>query len=97
MATVPGTPMQDATGGIPQELQPTQADLLMAAAIMHQQGRFQVAGDVIPPERLKGLRIQQNIKTMTEQSIRAGETRATLSRALGGTQNILPITPQDGD
>ena len=41
MATVPGQPMED--GGIPKELQPTQADLLMAAAIMHQQGKFQVA------------------------------------------------------
>jgi hypothetical protein len=39
-------------------LQPTQSDFLMAAAIMHQQGKFgpggeyQVAGDVVPfPDR----------------------------------------------
>jgi hypothetical protein len=82
-------------------LQPTQGDFLMAAAIMYQQGKFgaggeyQVAGDVIPPERLKTLRIQQNIKTMTEQSIRQRETHDVLSRALGGTQNILNIVPED--
>ena len=42
MATVPGTP--DNVIGIHPAFQPTQADLLQAAAIMHQQGKFQVAG-----------------------------------------------------
>jgi hypothetical protein len=40
MATVPGQPIQDATGGIPAELQPGPEHLLMAAAIVQQQGRF---------------------------------------------------------
>jgi hypothetical protein len=38
MATVPGEPMD--AGMLPPSLQPTQGDLLMAAAIMHQQGKF---------------------------------------------------------
>jgi hypothetical protein len=38
MATVPGDPPPPNL--IPKELQPTQADLMMAAAIMHQQGKF---------------------------------------------------------
>jgi len=59
MATVPGNPVDD--GGIPKELQPTWGDIVMATSIMDQQGKFQVAGDVIPygkgpaPETLERL------------------------------------------
>jgi hypothetical protein len=35
MATVPGTPFSN-TGGIPKELQPTQADMLLAAGLLSQ-------------------------------------------------------------
>jgi hypothetical protein len=42
MIPIPGDPNQN-DGAIPKELQPTQTDLLMAAAIMHQQGKFQTA------------------------------------------------------
>jgi hypothetical protein len=50
MATVPGTPMDDdAFGGIHPSLRPTQADLLLAAGIMHEQGHPAFAP---PPQRL---------------------------------------------
>ena len=48
MATVPGTP--DNVIGIHPAFQPTQADLLQAAAIMHGQGKFQTGMQVEPLE-----------------------------------------------
>ena len=42
MATVPGQP-DNVTSMMPKALQPTQADFLQAAAIMHQQGKFAMA------------------------------------------------------
>jgi hypothetical protein len=46
MATVPGTPddRDPALDAIHPSLRPTQADLYLAAGIMHQQGKFD--GDV---------------------------------------------------
>jgi hypothetical protein len=50
MATVPGTP--DNVIGIHPAFQPTQADLLQAAAIMHQQGKFDpIARTLETPEQ----------------------------------------------
>jgi hypothetical protein len=55
MPTVPGQPDDsNVVNLVPKHLQPTQADFLLAAALMHQQGKFsdggeyQVAGDVVP-------------------------------------------------
>jgi hypothetical protein len=110
MATVPGEPDGNVTpltgmlgtdmAALPKALQPTQGDFLMAAAIMHQQGKFgpggeyQVAGDVVPfPTATQ--RYEKDPKSL--EDIRKIMTRDTLSRALGGTQNILPIAPKEGD
>jgi hypothetical protein len=91
MATVPGDPNElRADGGIPAELQPTQGDLLMAAAIMHQQGKFQVAGDVVPFKK-PPLDLTGDPKQLDE--FNKMMTRDTLSRALGGGAKVLPMTP----
>ena len=94
MATVPGNPVDD--GGIPKELQPTWGDIVMATSIMDQQGKFRVAGDVVPfPTRNERWTIQgQNV---SGDEILKADTRRTLSKALGGTANVLPITPKSGD
>ena len=100
MATVPGDPTvpDNVVDLVPKHLQPTQSDFLMAAAIMHQQGKFgaggeyQVAGDVVPfPTATQ--RFESSPKSL--EDIRKADTRATLSRVLGGTQNVLPMEPKD--
>jgi len=99
MATVPGTPidMNAATGGIPHELQPGYPELLMAAA-MHQQGAFKMAGDVLPFPKRSPLSPQPGQSTeQYGQEQKKIQTRDVLSRALGGTQNVLPLTPKSGD
>jgi hypothetical protein len=55
MPTVPGTP--DNVVGIHPAFRPTQADILQAAAIMHQQGKFRTAMDVS-----SGMRESTNIE-----------------------------------
>jgi hypothetical protein len=48
MATVPGDPSStNVVDMLPQAFKPTVADFLQAAAIMHQKGRMQMAGDVL--------------------------------------------------
>ena len=92
MATVPGTPMQDDFGGIHPSLRPTQADLLLAAGIMHQQGRMQMAGDVVT---MPGL--YDRVKAEAEKDpdfAKKAATRATLMRAIGGGAKVLPIKPE---
>jgi len=87
MATVPGTPIDNADGGIPKELQPTDADLLMAAAIHTERQRL--AGDVIPFQR----RTPDLTDPKELDEFKKMMTRDTLGRALGGAGKILPITP----
>ena len=92
MATVPGTPMdQEDFGGVHPSLRPTQADLLIAAAIMHQQGKMQMAGDVV---QMPGLydRVKAE-QTADPDFAKKAATRATLMRAIGGGAKVLPITP----
>ena len=87
MATVPGDP-NDPTGQAPVPPLPM---LLMAGSIMHRQGKFQMAGDVVPfPTATQ--RFEKDPKSL--EDIRKADTRATLSRVLGGTQNVLPMTPK---
>jgi hypothetical protein len=54
----------DPYGGIPKELRPTHADLLMAAAIMHQRGAFDQPDQ--QPERvamdISGMRASTNVE-----------------------------------
>ena len=100
MATVPGEPAvpDNVVDLVPKHLQPTQGDFLMAAAIMHQQGKFgaggeyQVAGDVVPFAR-KPLNLTSDPQQLDDY--KKMMTRDTLSRALGGTSNVLPIKPED--
>ena len=87
MATVPGTP--DNVIGIHPAFQPTQADLLQAAAIMHQQGKFQMAGDVVPFSR------PPPKPGEAYESVQKGATRRTLSRVLEMESNVTPIKPED--
>ena len=72
-------------------LRPTTADIITAAAKLHSEGKFQMAGDVVKfPTATQ--RFESRPASMEE--IRKADTRATLSRALGGTQNVLPIKPE---
>ena len=91
MATVPGIP--DPTPSISGDMMPSQSDLILAAAIMHQQGKFQVAGDVVPFEK-KPLNLTSDPQQLDDY--KKMMTRDTLSRALGGTKNVLPIKPEEG-
>jgi hypothetical protein len=98
MATVPGTPMQDTTGGIPRELQPTQADMLMAAAIMHQQGRMQLAGDVVPIKPggqpfTYGATMPAGYATSRPSTDDPGYRGALVRGVLGGSVKVLKPTP----
>ena len=93
MATVPGDPNdtgngRDPYGGIPKELRPGYPELLMAAAIHKQQQDQKLAGDVIPTEFPK-----RSPWALSDEERAKAATRETLSRALGGTSNVLPMTP----
>ena len=54
MATVPGTP-DNVVNLLHPSLRSTPMDALMAAAVMHQQGKFQVAANVLPIRGQKSL------------------------------------------
>lgn len=83
-----------AKGGMPvpgSAEQPSEANLLMALAEMHKQGRFQVAGGVVPmpgaatpADRAEALKIDELNKLTTNR---------TLSKALGGGAKIIPMSP----
>ena len=94
MATVPGDPMErdPVLESIHPSLRPTQADLLLAAGMMHQEGRLQLAGDIVPFQR-KPLNLIGSEKDLDEY--KKMMTRDTLSRALGGGAKVLPIKPDD--
>jgi len=89
MATVPGSP--DPVTAIHPAFRPTQADFLQAAAIMHQQGKFQVAGDVV---KFPTLADRYHTDPASLEDIRKSETQSTLMKALGSTAKVLPIKPE---
>jgi hypothetical protein len=103
MATVPGeadnnvTPLTGMVGtnmaALPKALQPTMADIIMATAVASQRNpeAFRVAGDVVPFQRAP-LDLSGNDKQLDEY--KKMMTRDTLSRALGGTSNVLPMEPK---
>ena len=104
MATVPGeadnnvTPLTGMVGAnmaaLPKALQPTMADIIMATAVTSQRNpdAFRVAGDVGPFAK-KPLNLTGDPQQLDDY--KKMMTRDTLSRALGGTSNVLPIKPED--
>ena len=86
---VPGQPITNAQGvGIPPDALPSQWQLYMAAAIMHGQEKFQVAGDVVPFNR------PLPRPGEAYESAQKGATRRILSRVLEMEPNVTPIKPE---
>jgi hypothetical protein len=75
-------------------LQPTMADIIMATAVASQRNpeAFRVAGDVVPFAK-KPLNLTSDPQQLDDY--KKMMTRDTLSRALGGTSNVLPMEPKD--
>ena len=89
---MPKVPYSDnvlAPGPMGQGPMPSETDFAMAAATMHAQGRlFQVAGDVVNLDSMRG----NNTNTLPNERVSPEQkrTRAVLSQALGGN-NIIPL------
>ena len=93
MATVPGDP-NDPTGQAPVPPLPM---LLMAGAIMHQQGKFQqMAGDVVPygkgpaPETLEAL----GRAVHPARGYEGADPDAVAKAAMQGKVKVLTPTPE---
>src|SRR5262249_17254338 len=81
MPVVPDYGGDDGTGGIPRELHPTQADLLMAAAMMAEQKRAQQEAELQP--------------RVPSEALAAEEERAQLAaHMMGPVEAAPPAGPQ---
>ncbi len=84
----------EAPGGEAQQM-PSEANLLMALAEMHKQGRFQVAGDVVDAtKRFQGKQVSIGEYYGPGGIVDKNQTKAILNDALDAKSNVLPMRPK---
>ena len=91
---IPITKGQQTASGAPAQGMPSETNLMMALATMHEQGRFKVAGDVMqmpgaatPQDRVK--------KALDTGELNKLTTNKALMSSLGGGAKVLPMAPED--
>lgn len=88
-------PTQKGPSGLaPQQEMPSEANLLMALSEMQKQGRFKVAGDVVPFRPFGKI---SNDPDAVKTKILSTQTQGTLNKALGISAKVLPMTSKDKD
>ena len=96
MATVPGTP--DNVTTIHPAFQPTQADFLQAAAIMHGQGKFASAtqaGGADPARYQKSLQRDLLGQDLELETIRPSKSKQPLGEVLTPGQRVIGYPGRD--